>query len=387
MIFSPTCFQSFYFSYCLHFSITPSCQLNLTQRVLWAGVWRCYCQSIRIQIIHIFYTINPIFYLVACLSASPPHLSNTHTHTPPPCPNRFPSLFAASLPAKLSLPLAFFSPTPATTLCVTPSHSFLLSLPQSLPSFLPPSISSLSSWQDLREEATCGPRGESANSCVHTLSGGLQLFNHSPSSFSFPPSSLCPFHLSLPSLPLPLRCFFTLRLRVSLSPSIPVIPTFNPCLLSLLLFPPLLPILNAFNTLPHSSDHHSINPPPPTHTPTTSAHQLLNSTSLTYSFSFPLSPRVSFSCVSPKIDDSSPQGEWACLKMHEVMRPSFLLLLSLSLSLRNSFFWRQQPPLWVASHWSQAVQRPPPNQTSLSIPSPCQDGWVWHMTISLQTAW
>lgn len=51
----------------------------------------------------------------------------------------------------------------------------------------------------------------------------------------------------------------------------------------------------------------------------------------------------SFSCVSPKIDDSPPQGEWACLKMHEVMRPSFLLLLSLSLSL---FFSEGGGHLW-----------------------------------------
>ena len=68
----------------------------------------------------------------------------------------------------------------------------------------------------------------------------------------------------------------------------------------------------------------------------------------------------------PKIDDSPPQGEWACLKMHEVMRPSFLLPLSLSLSL-SLFFSDGGSHLWKeASQQSQAVR----GHLQITQPSP-----------------
>lgn len=81
----------------------------------------------------------------------------------------------------------------------------------------------------------------------------------------------------------------------------------------------------------------------------------------------------SFSCVSPKIDDSPPQGEWVCLKMHEVMRPSFSLPLSLSLSLHPP---SQRLLLMAAATSARGFpaflsdHRPPPNQTALSLPFP-----------------
>ena len=79
----------------------------------------------------------------------------------------------------------------------------------------------------------------------------------------------------------------------------------------------------------------------------------------------------------PKIDDSPPQGEWACLKMHEVMRPSFLLPLSLSLS----------PSLFLSSFLTAAAtsgKRLPNNPrrseaTSKShslLPSQLLSGWL-----------
>ena len=66
----------------------------------------------------------------------------------------------------------------------------------------------------------------------------------------------------------------------------------------------------------------------------------------------------SFSCVSPKIDDSPPQGEWACLKMHEVMRPSFLLLLSPSLFSPQLFLLTAAATsVSGASRWSRLSAR------------------------------
>lgn len=58
--------------------------------------------------------------------------------------------------------------------------------------------------------------------------------------------------------------------------------------------------------------------------------------------------------LPPKIDDSSPQGEWACLKMHKVMRPTlFLFLLLLLLPLPSP------PPPLEASCRSSASATPP----------------------------
>lgn len=69
----PLCCSPYLFSTSLSNPLT--CHLKQNQHVLGAGLWKGNCQSIRIQIINIFYTINPIFCLVAYLSASPPHLS------------------------------------------------------------------------------------------------------------------------------------------------------------------------------------------------------------------------------------------------------------------------------------------------------------------------
>lgn len=65
----------------------------------------------------------------------------------------------------------------------------------------------------------------------------------------------------------------------------------------------------------------------------------------------------SFSCASPKIDDSPPQGEWACLKMHEVMRPSFLLLLSIPLSSQLFLLTAAASSARGASRWSRLSAR------------------------------
>lgn len=165
-------------------------------------------------------------------------------------------------------------------------------------------------------------------------------FNYSltsPRAFSFPPSSLCPFHRSLLSLPLPLGCLFTLRLHVCLScPNQPIV-LLNPRLLSLLL-PCLLP--------------HFLCP------------SLLNSTSLTYSFSFPLSSCLFLMCF-PK-DWWLFSTRWVGLfKDAWGNKAKFSPPPLSSPPSLNSFHWRQEPPLRVASYWSREVQRPPPNQTSL----------------------
>lgn len=181
----PLCCSPYLFSTSLSNPLT--CHLKQNQHVLGAGLWKGNCQSIRIQIINIFYTINPIFCLVAYLSASPPHLS-----------------FLSWL-----LFITLRRVSSCQTLLSSPPHHCHCSLHHSLPlSFLPslsppaclPSsfhLSSLSSWQYLREEATCGPSGESADSCVHTLSGGPQLFTH----FSLLLFPLSIFTLPFSSLP------------------------------------------------------------------------------------------------------------------------------------------------------------------------------------------
>lgn len=95
--------------------------------MLRAGLWKGNCQSIRIQIINLFFflnTINLISCLVAHLSATPPHISNI----PPFCPVCFPSFLAASLPAALS------SPPPLPPLCASLLPSLLFSPPACLPS-------------------------------------------------------------------------------------------------------------------------------------------------------------------------------------------------------------------------------------------------------------
>lgn len=124
-------------------------------------------------------------------------------------------------------------------------------------------------------------------------------FNYSltsHSSFSLSPSSLCPFYRSLPSPPLLLCSFFFFkisRLHVCFLhyPLLPL-PRLIPFFPLLLFLPLLLCLLDAFNhsrTLLRPSLHHFL--------PALAPHlyqQLLNSTSLTNSFSFPLSARVSF---------------------------------------------------------------------------------------------
>lgn len=95
----------------------------------------------------------------------------------PPLPN---SLLVLSSPPDLP---------PLSSRAYTRTHSRLPLCPTRY-------VSSLSSWQYLREEATCGPSGESADSCVHTLPGGLQLFTPLPTSTllrAHPPSLPVPF--------------------------------------------------------------------------------------------------------------------------------------------------------------------------------------------------
>lgn len=75
----------------------------------------------------------------------------------------------------------------------------------------------------------------------------------------------------------------------------------------------------------------------------------------------------SFSCVSPKIDDSPPQAEWACLKMHEVMRPSFILLsLPLPSSLPLSISPHKTPRLMAAATFARAVPTVPKRSEATS---------------------
>lgn len=71
-------------------------------------------------------TINLISCLVAHLSATPPHISNT----PPFCPVCFPSLLPVPLPAKLSLSSSLLLPL----LCASLLPSLLSSPPTCLPS-------------------------------------------------------------------------------------------------------------------------------------------------------------------------------------------------------------------------------------------------------------
>lgn len=294
------------------------------------------------------YSINPIFYLVAYLSA--------HPH---------PYLYFLSWPFSITLRRVsscqsllssrFLLPPPSlSAVSLPPSISRLHSSPLPLPS-----SSHLSSLKLTVPEERGHLRTKwriSRQLCAHSLRWPSIIHSLLPPPFSLSPSSLCPFHLSPPSPPLPLCCFFTPRLRVRLPLSIPVIPSFKPFLFLFLLSPSSNnPLLDAFNTLAYSSDHRST-----IFTPTASAEQLLTSTSLTYCFfllCLPMSP--SFSCVSPKIDDSPPQGEWACLKMHEVMRPSFLLSLLSSPPNSAATSARGFPPI-------PGSQRPPPNQTAFS---------------------
>lgn len=61
----------------------------------------------------------------------------------------------------------------------------------------------------------------------------------------------------------------------------------------------------------------------------------------------------SFSCGSPKIDDSSPPAAWACLKMHEVMRANFSAPPPpLNLPPPNHFLrrWQEPPALGGVRH-------------------------------------
>lgn len=193
--------------------------------------------------------INPIVSLAAHLPASPPR--GAFASRP------FSVTLQRASPCQTLLSSRFFLPLiAATVLPVTPST------PPPLPQYL-------------REEATCGPSGESADSCVHTLSGGLQLFTHfSLLPFRSSPSSRCP----PPSLPLPLCCLFTPRWRVGPSPSLlfpPSSPSF-PCFSSTC--PLIIPAgrLQLSDPLLRPSLRHFL-------TSTASAQQLLTSTSLTNS--------------------------------------------------------------------------------------------------------
>lgn len=203
----------------------------------------------------------------------------------PPCLHRFPSTSAWSLPAKLSFPPAFFSPhrchgSPHHSLHPSPSSSiffFLLLLlhsscfPACLPSF------HLSSLELTVPEGRGHLRTKwriSRQLCAHSLRWPSIIHSlRPPLPFSLSPSSLCPFHLSLPSLPL--RCFFFFHTPVACLPL--SIPSFK-----LLSLPSLK---HPFDSLAHHPDHHStiFSPHPHLHF----TNPLLLSFCLLASLSFP----------------------------------------------------------------------------------------------------
>lgn len=172
--------------------------------------------------------------------------------------------------------------SPCTPPNATPLHLICFPSPSMLSSlcaFLHFPISLLE-WQYLREGATCGPRVESADSCMHTLSGGLQLFSH----FS---------HLHLPIFALPFSSFPAVTAFTSETLFHTEIACLSLWLYSIPLFPQSIlsssccsyPLLDDFPSLANSTDHHAIVFYSLFFTSTPSAQQLLNSTSLTYCFS------------------------------------------------------------------------------------------------------
>lgn len=102
-------------TYSPHLPLTLlSCHLKQNQHVFGAGLWRGNCRSIRTQIINIF--LHHKSHLLSC---------STFVCIPSTPLLLVPTAFHHSLPAKLSFPLAFFSPTAATALRITPSLSSL----------------------------------------------------------------------------------------------------------------------------------------------------------------------------------------------------------------------------------------------------------------------
>lgn len=134
-------------------------------------------------------------------------------------------------------------------------------------------------------------------------------------------------------------------------------------------------------TLAHSSDHHSI-----------IFHlyqQLLNSTSLTNSFSFPLSARVSFFFMCfPKDWWLSATRRVGLFKDAWGDEAKFYPPFSLSLiSPHRLVSWWQEPPSREPSDCSQAVRGHLQIRQPSPLPSSCQDDWVWRMTIRQRDKW
>lgn len=229
-------------------------------------------------------TINLISCLVAHLSATPPHISNI----PPFCPVCFPSFLAASLPAALS------SPPPLPPLCASLLPSLLFSPPACLPSSF--HLSSLKLTVPKGRGHLRTKWGISRQLCAHSLRWPSIIH-----SLLTPPFPSLHLHSALFIAPCRLRLYFSVpffflkisRLHVCFLhyPLLPL-PRLIPFFPLLLFLPLLLCLLDAFNhsrTLLRPSLHHFL--------PALAPHlyqQLLNSTSLTNSFSFPLSARVSF---------------------------------------------------------------------------------------------
>lgn len=204
----------------------------------------------------------------------------------------------------------------------------------------------------------------------------LSVCTHSPVAFNYSPlaPSLrlcpCPFHPRLPFAAVTSLLLFHTEI-VCQPLSICVSLSFRP--LPFLVSPISCPLIIPAGHLQALT--HSLSLPPSFSPPITpscigpAAPDLLFTNQLPLFFPTCLSPLVFLllTCspfLPPKIDDSLPQGEWACLKMHEVTRPTFLPFLLLLLLLLPPPSPPPQPeascPSSASGHTSKSCRHRPP---------------------------